>query len=170
MTDLPKHDDGSLVPPPDPAPDLDARALLQQFLDETSRAVLDGDWDLYRRRVILPFTLVTRTATIIVEDEDRLRMGFDSFNQMLALQRATHYIRRTEAATLLDPNLIAGGYTTHIFSGGLLIVPAFRSQVTLQLRDGLWRAATISNALVNERWPVLVPKPDRSPDRPEAGQ
>ncbi len=170
MTELPQHPDRPLTPPPDPAPGVDAMAVLQKFLDETSRAVLDGDWETYRRRVILPFTLVTRTATMVVEDEDRLRMGFESFNQMLSLQRATHYICRTETATMLDPNLIAGGYSTHIFSGGLLIVPAFRSQVTLQLRDGMWRAATISNALVNERWPVLVPKPDPSGDMPEAGR
>jgi hypothetical protein len=38
------------------------------------------------------------------------------------------------------------------------LVPPFRSAITLRHQEGVWRAASITNALANSRWPIHMPK------------
>lgn len=128
---------------------------LQTWLDTVSDAVMQGDFDTYRAHVCLPFHLITHTTSMRIENEDALRGGFDLFVQMLRSQRVTDYVRLAAGAEQLDDVLITGRYVSHlIVSGGLRLIPPFRSAITLRLEDGMWRAASITNALANSRWPI----------------
>ncbi len=133
--------------------------ILQDYLDEIGDAVMSGDWDAYRRGVSLPFNLVTQAANIIVDTEAKLREGFDSFYQMLQSQGVSDYIRLVQSANALDPELLSGTYVTHIISHGNRVVPPYTSQITLRAHGNAWQAVSISNALRNDRWPLLVPSP-----------
>ena len=130
---------------------------LQLYLDEVAGAVLRQDFAAYRERVALPFQLVSHTASLHINTDHDLRLGFDSFAQTLRLQRITDFLRLVEGAEDLDEALISGRYVTHMMAGAHRVIPPFRSQITLRHEAGRWRAASITNALANSRWPLLLP-------------
>ena len=134
---------------------MDAPETLQAYLDEVSRTVLADDWETYRMCVALPFHIVSHDENKVVSTEDDLRAGFDQFCDTLRFNRITDYIRLVESATMLDQDLISGSYMSHLISHGQRIMPAFRSQITLQLIGNRWRAASVTNALANSRWPLV---------------
>ncbi len=138
----------------------DAPGILQAYLDRVAATVMHGDWDAYRGSVCLPFHLVTHAASLRIETEADLRTGFDAFAEMLRSQRITDYIRLVEGAERLDPDLISGRYVTHLMAGAHRILPPYRSQITLRREGAVWRAASISNALANSRWPLHLPRVD----------
>jgi hypothetical protein len=135
---------------------MNAAIILQTYLDEIAAAVMAGDFAAYQAGVVLPFHLVTHTANVAITGEDGLRDGFESFRTMLQTQRVTDYIRLVESAQALDPELITGRYVTHLIAGGMRVLDPFHSQITLRHVEGRWRAASITNALANSRWPFLI--------------
>lgn len=135
---------------------MDAAIILQAYLDEIASAVMAGDFAAYQAGVVLPFHLVTHTANVAITSDEALKEGFETFRSMLQTQRVTDYIRLVESAQTLDQDLITGRYVTHLISGGMRVLDPFHSQITLRLVDGRWRAASITNALANSRWPFLI--------------
>lgn len=143
-----------------------ASSILQTYLDQIARAVMTDDWETYRAGVVMPFHLVTHTANITVSTEADLRAGFYTFRQTLEMQRVTDYIRLVESAKQVDEDLITGSYTTHLLSGGHRLLDPYTSQITLRRQEGIWRAASITNALANSRWPLLLhSQPLTSPEK-----
>lgn len=131
--------------------------VLQGWLDEVGAATLAGDWDTYAAHVALPFHLITETSSMVVATEGELRQGFEQFRDTLAHMRITDYLRLADSAVEISPELVSGRYITHLMSGAHRVVPPFRSQATLRLDGGRWRAASIVNALRNTQWPLGVP-------------
>ena len=144
-----------------------SRAILQAYLDEVSRAVLNDDWETYRRGIHLPCAITSHDETKIVATEADLRAGFDDFRRTLIIQRETDYIRLVEEATMLDEDLITGDYISHIISGGQRILAPFRSNMTLRLIGGRWCAASVSNGLANSRWPLVRLQLPHEPEGPK---
>ncbi len=136
---------------------MQAVRILQDYLDDIAAAVMSGDYPRYRDGVVLPLHLVTHTTNLSVTTEDGLRNGFDAFRLMLRTQRVTDYIRLVESAQAIDEELISGRYVTHLIAGGMRVNDPFQSQITLRREAGRWRAASITNALSNSRWPLVMP-------------
>jgi len=134
----------------------DAESILQTYLDRMADAVMHDDWHDYRAGVILPFHLVTHSANITLATEEDLRATYDGFRQTLQVQRVTDYIRLVQTAKQIENDLISGSYITHLLSGGQRLLDPFTSQITLRRHDDAWRAASITNALSNSRWPLLL--------------
>ena len=133
----------------------EAAAILQSYLDEVTKAVLAGDWETYRDGVTLPCAVVSHNESKVVETEDDLRAGYDSFRATLLGQKVTDYIRLVEDASFLDRDLISGSYLTHILAGGHRILAPFKSIMVLRLVGNRWRAASVTNGLANSRWPLI---------------
>ena len=148
---------------------MDALDIFQVYLDMVSLAVMTDDWATYRCAVHLPCHIISHDESKVVATEEDLRAGFDQFSQALRFHKVTDYIRLVEVASRLDAKLISGSYVTHLISGGQRVIPPFRSQLTLRLFDGQWRAVSITNALANSRWPLvrLALHPDKTPEGPK---
>lgn len=134
---------------------MDARAILQSYLDEVSTAVLADDWESYCDAVSLPCHIISHDESKVVATVEDLKAGFDQFRDTLRSQRVTDYIRLVESATQLEPSLISGKYVSHLISNGHRLMPPFLSQITLRLEGNRWRAASVSNALAYSRWPLV---------------
>ena len=144
--------------------------IMQSYLDDLSTAVLTGDWGTYSAHVAMPFTLVTETTTMVVDTEEKLRAGFDSFHDMLKFQRVTQYIRLVETAVDLGDTLISGRYVSHVIAGAHRIIPPFRSHMTLRLIGNIWCAAAITSSISNMQWPIQMPRVDNAMTGFDAGQ
>ena len=134
---------------------MDAAAILQSYLDEVSTAVLANDWDSYRDAISLPCHIVSHDESKVVATVAELQAGFDQFHATLRAQRVTDYIRLVDTASRLDHDLISGRYFSHVIANGHRLLPPFQSQMTLRLQGNRWRAASVTNALANSRWPLV---------------
>jgi hypothetical protein len=148
---------------------MDAANILQDYLDEVSKAVLADDWETYRDSICLPCHIISHDESKVISNEDDLKAGFDQFRDTLRAQRVTDYVRLVESAARLDKTLISGKYVSHLLAGGQRVMPPFKSQMTLRLVGNRWRAASVTNALANSRWPLvrLAVHPDEDPKGPQ---
>lgn len=148
---------------------MDAAGILQNYLDEVSAAVLNDDWETYRVSICLPCHIVSHDESKVVATEADLKAGFDQFRDTLRAQRVTDYVRLVESAAQLDKTLISGKSVSHLIAGSRRVMPPFTSQMTLRLVGNRWRAASVTNALANSRWPLvrLAVHPDEDPKGPE---
>ncbi|NKX44580.1 hypothetical protein [Roseicyclus persicicus] len=137
-------------------------AGLQDWLDRMDRAVTEGDFADYAARVVLPFALETRTATLSVASLAELRAGFDSWRQMLAAQRVTHSVRRATDVRRIGPDSVRGSFDSYLLAGAIPVVPPMGGTVDLHRDEaGLWRATRIVTEMANARWPIDLPRPAR---------
>lgn len=134
----------------------------QGWLDRVAQTFFDDDFDTYAGSIEQPFVLMTTTRTLIASTTEDLRDGFVQFRHMLLSQGATDFIRVAEDVRMLGPTLLTGSYETHILRNGLRLFDPYRSAMTLRLGDGVWRAAAITNAMSNDRWPIHLPRIDGS--------
>lgn len=132
-----------------------AAELLQNYLDLVAAAIMNGDWETYENRVMLPLLLVTHAENIVVSTPDDLRAGFDTFRQALEIQKVTDYVRLVETAKIVDDDLLTGRYITHLIAGAHRILQPYTAQITLRRNGGVWRAASITNGLANSRIPFV---------------
>ena len=139
---------------------MNAHAILQDYLDRLSTAVLEGDFDTYADGVALPFTLVTAQKALVIDTSQDLQDGFDAYHNMLKSQNATDMIRIVERAERRSETQIAGRYSTNILAVGNRIFDPFQSDMILENQAGDWRAIWISNDMRDARWPIHVPALD----------
>ena len=133
-----------------------SREILQAYLDEVSFAVLQDDWETYRKGIALPCAVISHTETKIVATETDLRAGYDEFRSTLRVLRVTDYIRIVDAAIRLDEDLVSGSYISHVVSGGHRLLAPFHSSMTLRQVGGRWCATAVCNGLANGRWPLVL--------------
>lgn len=132
--------------------------IVQSYLDEVAAYVMDDDWDAYCDTVSRPFLLITHEKSMTFANPDEIRGIFDDFRQMLTTQRVTDFIRLVEVSQQIDERLISARYVTHLMSGSYRIIEPIRSSISLRLEGNRWRAASITNAVSNSRWPLLMPR------------
>ena len=130
----------------------------QTWLDIVGQTFFDEDFDAYAAYVSIPFTLITREATLTVIDRASLRKGFDLYCRMFQTMGVTDMIRTASGVTAMGPDLLCGNYETHILRGGLRILPPFPSSMALRHEDGRWKAASVTNSWTNRTWPIAFPK------------
>jgi hypothetical protein len=148
---------------------MSAREIVQTYLDEVSAIVMANDWKAYTDVLCRPFMMITHAETLTFATPDDIRALYDRFRDLLQSQRVTDYIRLVDAAEQIDPDLISARYVTHLLSGGMRIMDPVKSGITLRLEGNRWRAASITNAVSNSRWPLLMPRlgpafPVKGPD------
>jgi hypothetical protein len=147
----------------------DAATILQDYLDAVARAVMADDWASYRDAVSLPCHIISHDESKVVATEKDLQAGFDQFRDTLRFHQVTDYIRLVDTATLLDHDLLSGSYLSHLLARSYRILDPFRSQMTLRLQGGRWRAVSVTNGLANSRWPLirlaLPPDPTEGPSQ-----
>ncbi len=137
---------------------METTAIVQGYLDDVSAIVMANDWDAYTDVISRPFQMITHTSTMSFASPDDIRGIFDDFVLLLRTQRVTDYIRLVDSALQIDQDLISARYVTHLLAGSHRIMDPVRSGISLRLEGNRWRAASITNALSNSRWPVLLPR------------
>jgi hypothetical protein len=142
---------------------MQAAAIAQTYLDEVAAIVMADDWDSYTNTICRPFLLITHTDTMTFATPHDIRGIYQNFVLLLHTQRVTDFIRLVETADLIDQNLISARYVTHLMAGGNRIMNPVVSSISLRLEGNRWRAASITNAVSNSRWPLLMPKMGTNP-------
>lgn len=133
-----------------------ANTILQAYLDEMAKIVMNEWFDAYAARVQLPLSILTSSANITVTTRTDLEDGFDDFIEMIRSHGVTHMQRAVQAATFQGNDHIVGVYETRLLAGEKLALPVFHSKMWIGCYDGVWKAIKIHNTTNEARWPMLL--------------
>lgn len=130
----------------------------QDLLDQITGSVLSGDWDCYLRHTAMPLALVSPPNTVVLSTEDQLRLGFESAVKMYRDLRVTDVVRSLRDQHPIGAYMVALRFDTHVFAGSTRIFPPYPNEAIARLESGRWKIAMLACSLLNEEWPISVPK------------
>lgn len=133
-----------------------ATTILQAYLDEMGKAVMNEWFEVYASRIQLPLNILTSSANLTVSTRTELEDGFDDFVEMIRCQGVTDMHRKVQAATFQGNDHIVGVYETRLMAGDKLALPVFHSKMWIGCYDGAWKAIKIHNTTNEARWPMLL--------------
>ena len=133
----------------------------QALFDEITGAVLAGDWEAYRGRTALPFVVVSPPGTLLLDSEDKLRRNFEWTVEMYANLKVTDVYRRVRDQILIGSYMAAIRFETHVLTGATRLCDPYPNEAIVRFEDGRWKSAMVACSLLNEEWPLSVPKPER---------
>lgn len=133
-----------------------ADTFFQQWLDHVGGAFFVDRFDIYRAAIHLPLEITSTEDVKIIHDEAALRALFDSWVQMLKLQRATDMVRVARQVEWMSPTMICGDYYTEILSNGQRIMDRFSSSMILQRHDNTWQATHVATGITRDAWPPII--------------
>ncbi len=136
-----------------------AKQSVRNWLDRRAESYSQEDFPTHADMVTLPFVVVTRAAVLIVEDEGKLRTGFDAWCSMLRNQQVTDTVYTLIDVTELETDLISAQYVTHLLRDATPICAPFSSQATFRRFDDVGiRMASVTTGLKNLSWPITIPR------------
>lgn len=133
-----------------------ASTILQAYLDDMGKAVMNEWFEEYAARIQLPLNILTSSANITVSSRADLEDGFYDFVEMIRSQSITDMLRTVQAATFQGNDHIVGVYETRLMAGDKLALPVFHSKMWIGCYDGVWKAIKIHNTTNETRWPLLL--------------
>lgn len=133
-----------------------ASTILQTYLDDMGKAVMNEWFEDYTARIQLPLTILTSSASITVTNRADLEDGFDDFVEMIRSHGVAHMQRTVQAATFQGNDHVVGVYETRLMAGEKLALPVFHSKMWIGCYDGAWKAIKIHNTTNEARWPMLL--------------
>lgn len=117
----------------------EARAVAQDLLDRSGRALLAGDFDAFRQHFALPNTVATPDGARQIEDVDALRRVFDRIGAFYRGFPDVGLDRVVENALFDGPDTLRYSHVAHILSGGVPVQGPVQSHSVAERRDGVWQ-------------------------------
>ncbi|WP_147127423.1 hypothetical protein [Shimia ponticola] len=127
-------------------------SVIKATLNRSAQALLDGDFAMWSRSVMLPFTFVSRSGSKQYEAWDDLRSDFDTFVGLLAEHGVTEIRRNVISIDHVSPTHLIARFSTELLSGSDDIIAPYTSTATLQFRNGAWKAMAIMGAVGAQNW------------------
>lgn len=126
---------------PDAGP---AEALFQAHLDRVTASYMDNDLEILCQSVQLPLFVQTSKGAVVMSTPDDLKEDFNRMVTSLRVRGVTDIVRRVHFAEMVGDQRIHGAYRTHILSGAQMVIPAYKSAMTLeQGQDLRWRMTSV---------------------------
>jgi hypothetical protein len=135
---------------------------IQRFLDSNGRALIDGDFALFRRQVAVPTVLISSDRSQYTLTEDLLRARFKALNAALAAMGVTDLIRPVYSIVDYGGGMVTAQYDTHAISGSRRVLPVFSSQMVLKTEDDRLLCVAIISGLRQDHdfWKTVPTRPD----------
>ncbi len=125
----------------------------QDIGERLTRALLAGDFALYRDLFALPVTITPREgAPYVIADLDALREDFDLYHMVLRTNAVTDIFRDLQDVTQAAPGRAVVRVITHIMEHANRVAEPFETRFFLSDQDGIWRIGAIESAPSHLRW------------------
>ena len=131
--------------------------LFNDLLEATSRCFLDRNYDLWRRHVLLPFTLITRSGAIVMATEKELRENFDLYVKARETLHLDEVVRRPVSLEDCRDGTWIGTYETNLLRRGTRVTDPYTSSALLVEDDGVFRMRSVMNARAPQDWAAKRP-------------
>jgi hypothetical protein len=121
--------------------------------DLLTRALISGDFDLYKSVLTLPMKFTPKDGQpYVLTDEAALRADFDLYVSIIRLHRVTDIYRQFLGFAPAGPGEIRIDCRTHILAGATLLTEPFASRLLVQHDPQGWRIKEIESSEGHLNW------------------
>ncbi|HBM57960.1 MAG TPA: hypothetical protein DD444_02055 [Citreicella sp.] len=127
-------------------------AEFRAFLDDISACFTRFDFALWRSRILLPFSLVTRDGPVLLPDEAALARNFELYLESERILCVDEVYRRPISLEDCRDGTWIGTYETELLCRGQRVTPPYISSALIHATPEGWRMSSILNALGHHSW------------------
>jgi hypothetical protein len=121
--------------------------------DRLTKALIDGDFDLYRSVMDIPLRVAPRDdAAYVLETEAALSEDFDQYHAVIKSQGVTDIFRQVLYVQDIAADRQKMVCLTHILVHAHRLVDPFETSMTLVLRTDGWRISEIESSEGHIKW------------------
>jgi hypothetical protein len=129
-----------------------------RFLEEISDCFIQRDFEPWRNRIVLPFSLITKDGPVLLRTTSRLRENFDQYLVACKALSLDQIVRRPISLEDCKDGTWIGTYETNLLSKGQRAVAPYTSSALLVPVDGILKMHSIMNARGHHDWTGEFPK------------
>jgi len=130
-----------------------AERAFQELAELLTKALISGDFALYRSILILPMKFTPKDgASYILSDEAALREDFDLYVSIIRLHGVTDIYRQVLGYDPAGEGHVVVRVVTHILVRANLLVAPFVPRILLQEAADGWRIAEIESSEGHLNW------------------
>lgn len=128
-------------------------AAFQEIGDRLTRALVGGDFALYRSIMALPLRIAPRlSGEYVLEDEAALRADFELYHQIIGLHGVTDIYREVLGDAALPDGRHQVTCRTHILVRANRLVEPFETRLYLRHDSDGWRITEIESSEGHINW------------------
>lgn len=127
-------------------------AHFEKFLTDISDCFTKRDFEMWRDRILLPFTLVTGDGPIVLENEAALRINFDLYLSACDTMRLDTVVRVPLELEDCGDGTWHGTYETRLISRSAMASAPYIATARLHVVDGTLKMSSILNARGHYDW------------------
>ena len=124
----------------------------ENFLNDITRCFTEPDFELWRSRLILPFSIVTKNGTLVLHDIDELQRNFDLYLKAVEITKVDVIDRSIVSFEHCDDGSILGTFRTRLVRDGMLITDPYTGTALLRRIDGRSQMSSLLNARGHHEW------------------
>ena len=132
-----------------------------EFLHDISECFILRDPNLWIRRVILPFSIVTKDGPVVLESWEEVRANFENYLTACDLMSIDMISRQRISVEDCGDGTWLGTYETRLLSNGGLATAPYISTALLSWEKDVLKMSSILNARGHHEWTGLTPGGDR---------
>lgn len=128
-------------------------AAFQALGDQLTKALICGDFDLYRAVMDLPLIIAPRDAQpYVLSDDAALEADFNLYHQIVAAHGVTDIYREVRSYDRLTPMQVQVHCISHIMVRATRIIEPFETRMMMLFKAGDWRIAEIESSEGHINW------------------
>lgn len=132
-------------------------AEFRSFLDDISICFTAEDLSLWISRLLLPFSMVTKSGPITLTDHNDVQSNFDNYLKAHRIMKLDGIFRRPLSLEDCHDGTFIGTYETELLSGGQRTTDPYISSALIHKTDDGFKMSSIMNALGHHQWTGTSP-------------
>ena len=122
------------------------------FLRDISDCFIQINLSKWKKRLILPFSIITRDGPILMSTEACIEKNFQHYLTAMEIMRLDLIDRHPVNLEDCEDGTWLGTFQTRLLSDGALVVAPYTSTSLLQLVDGEFRMSSMLNGRGHKDW------------------
>ena len=124
----------------------------EQFLNDISVCFLQRRFSMWRSRLQLPFSIITRNGPVTMPDDAAIRVNFDFYLRACDVMRLDLIDRRAIALEDCKDGTWLGTFETRLVSDGVLATAPYTATALLHWVDTRWHMSSMLNGRGHDDW------------------
>lgn len=124
----------------------------EDFLTDISDCFIDRRLHVWRSRLILPFSLITRDGPVVLYNDERVAENFNHYLTACDAMRLDLVDRTVISLENCQDGTWLGTFQTRLVSQGILATDPYTSTALLRMVDGRYRMSSMLNGRGHKEW------------------
>ncbi len=124
----------------------------EEFLEDISQCFVQGDISVWQARLILPFSIITKSGPVLLSTEQAVANNFNFYLEAMEVMNVDFVYRTPISLEDCRDATWLGTFQTRLMSSGILTTAAYTSTALLQLQDDRFRMSSMLNGRGHSEW------------------